>query len=138
MLIGELTLPGNGFRLVVPSRLRAMLSDKVGRHLVLGIRPEHFHVQPLGAGVEQAKLDVKLNVVEPLGNDMDVYLNTALHPHVVGRVEAQGGLQMGSQMTVNVDLRNIHFFEPGETGANLCLGGGNEASYARESAFAIA
>jgi len=138
VLIGELTLPGNGFRLVVPSRLRAMLSDKVGRHLVLGIRPEHFHVQPLGAGVEQAKLDVKLNVVEPLGNDMDVYLNTALHPHVVGRVEAQGGLQMGSQMTVNVDLRNIHFFEPGETGANLCLGGGYEASYARESAFAIA
>ena len=138
VLVGELTLPGNGFRLVVPKRLRSLLAGKVGAHVVLGIRPEHFHVQPMDASIEQAKLDLKVNVVEPLGNDMDVYMNSALHPHVVGRIEAQGGLQMGSQMTVNVDLRNIHFFEPGETGANLCLGADEATSSARESVLAMA
>ena len=61
-------------------------------------------------------------MVEPLGNDMDVYMSTALHDHVVGRVEAPAGLdRWASEATVYVDLRKVHFFEPGETGMNLSL-----------------
>jgi hypothetical protein len=52
---------------------------------------------------------------------MDVYMSTTLSPHVVGRVEAQTGLEMGSQLNLCVDLRKIHFFEPGVTGMNLSL-----------------
>jgi hypothetical protein len=62
-----------------------------------------------------------LNVIEPLGNDMDVYMHTRLHDHVVGRVEAQAGLQQDSEQTMYVDLRKIQFFEPGETGMNMSL-----------------
>jgi ABC-type sugar transport system ATPase subunit len=87
--------------------------------MVLGIRPEHIHLQPVGGSVAPVK--VRLNVIEPLGNNMDVYMNTALHEHVVGRLEAQTGLQMGKETTVYVDLRKAHFFEPGETGMNLSL-----------------
>src|SRR5689334_5672773 len=42
----ELTLPGNGFRLAVPRHLTETLGGSVGRHVVLGIRPEHFVVKP--------------------------------------------------------------------------------------------
>ena len=52
---------------------------------------------------------------------MDVYMSTALHEHVVGRLEAQTGVQMGTEATIYVDLRKAHFFEPGETGMNLSL-----------------
>ena len=31
----------------------------------------------------------------------------------------QAGLQTETQATVYVDLRKVHFFEPGETGMNL-------------------
>jgi hypothetical protein len=62
-----------------------------------------------------------LDVVEALGNDMDIYMETALHTHVVGRVEARAGLEVNSQASMYVDLRKIHFFEPGETGRNLSL-----------------
>jgi ABC-type sugar transport system ATPase subunit len=68
-----------------------------------------------------AGIEMKLNVIEPLGNDMDVYMDTTLHDHVVARLEAQSGLQVGSQVRLYVDLRKIHFFEPGETGMNLSL-----------------
>jgi len=85
------------------------------------MRPEHFHLQPTGGEGDCCPLKVQLNVIEPLGNDMDVYMSTSLHDHVVGRVEAQTGLQMNTQATVYVDLRKVHFFEPGVTGMNLSL-----------------
>jgi multiple sugar transport system ATP-binding protein len=122
VMVGELTLPGNGFRLPVPQHLAGALAGLVGRHVVLGIRPEHFHTRPTGGEGDCCPLKVQLNVVEPLGNDMDIYMATALHDHVVGRVEAQQqGLEIGTQATVYVDLRKVHFFEPGVTGMNLSL-----------------
>ncbi len=115
VLVGELTLPGNGFRLPVPAHLRDRFAHQVGRHLVLGIRPEHFHLQPTGGQGDCCPLKVKLNVIEPLGNDVQ----TALKDHVVARLEAQSGLTADADLTLYIDLRRIHFFEPGETGINL-------------------
>jgi multiple sugar transport system ATP-binding protein len=118
VLVGELTLPGNGFTLAVPNRVKELLAGKVGSHVVLGIRPEHVHIRPFEGAVA---LKVKLNVIEPLGNNMDVYMSTDLHDYVVGRMEAQDGLQMGTTVTVYADVRKAHFFEPGVTGMNLSL-----------------
>jgi multiple sugar transport system ATP-binding protein len=119
--VGELTLPGNGFSLPVPSRLTEKLSGQVGRHVVLGIRPEHFHIHAVGGEGDCCPIKAQINVIEPLGNDMDIYMTTTLHDHVVGRVEAQPGLAINTQATVYVDLRKVHFFEPGVTGMNLSL-----------------
>jgi ABC-type sugar transport system ATPase subunit len=94
----------------------------VGRHVVLGIRPEHLLIGPPHGGAaatEFAPLSVGLNVIEPLGREMDVYMNTALTESIVGRVEAQPGLQRDTRLTLYVDLRKVHFFEPGASGMNL-------------------
>ena len=128
VMVGELTVPGNGFRLPVPGHLREALAGKVGKHVVLGIRPEHFLLQAKDVEGESLPMTVRLNVIEPLGNDMDVYISTSLKEHVVARLEAHGGLVMGSQITVFVDLRKIHCFEPGATGMNLSLS--KESSHA--------
>lgn len=117
VMTGDLSLPGNGFLMPVPEYLRAILSAYVGKHIVLGIRPEHLSITDNGG----SRLDVKLQLIEPLGNSMDIYMETALHPYVVGRVEARAGLTVNSQATMYVDSRKIHFFEPGETGRNLSL-----------------
>ena len=115
--VGELTLPGNGFRLAVPEKLTGTMSGKVGSHVILGIRPEH--VSLTAGAVDGQSIEVTANVVEPLGNDMDVYMSTSLHDHVVGRVPARQGVEMGKRMTIAVDPDRIYFFEPGVTGANL-------------------
>src|SRR5207253_1007957 len=47
VLVGELTLPGQGFKLPIPQQLRETLAGRVGQHVVLGIRPEHFHLRPI-------------------------------------------------------------------------------------------
>jgi multiple sugar transport system ATP-binding protein len=115
-------MPGGGFTLAVPSNLHEVMRKSLNRHVVLGIRPEHLYLRDPGTeSGATAAVKMVLNVIEPLGNDMDVYLHTRLHDHVVGRVEAQAGLQRDSEQTMFVDLRKIHFFEPGETGMNLSL-----------------
>jgi multiple sugar transport system ATP-binding protein len=134
VMVGELTLPGNGFTLPIPQQLRDSLAGKVGSHVILGIRPEHFHLRQTDGAVP---VSVKLNVIEPLGNDMDLYMSTALHDHVVGRVEAEMGLQMGITATVYADVRKAHFFEPGATGLNLSLNGASRAGV-KEPTHAIA
>ena len=118
---GELTLPGNGFRLPIPAYLTDRLAGAgaVGRHVVLGIRPEHFYLRPMPDGGVALPVSMRVNVVEPLGNNMDVYLSTGLNDHVVARVEAQPDLRPESKVTLYVDLRKVHFFDPGETGMNL-------------------
>jgi multiple sugar transport system ATP-binding protein len=126
--VGELTLPGNGFRLPVPDAFRDRLAGYVGRHVVLGIRPEHFGLRPDDLPAGRANLDVMVNVVEPLGSDMDVYMSTGLHDHVVGRVPARQGLEIGKRTSVLVDAGKVHFFEPGATGMNLSLA--NEPAHA--------
>ena len=116
--IGELQMPGTGFRLAVADSMKEVLASKVGQHVVLGIRPEHFSLHAESGG---HALSVQLNVVEPLGNDMDVYMSTPLHDLVVGRVEAFVGLEINTRTNVYVDVRKVHYFEPGEIGRNLSL-----------------
>jgi multiple sugar transport system ATP-binding protein len=135
---GELTLPGNGFKLMVPVYLRQALEGRVGRHVVLGIRPEHFHLKPVDGDGASSPIEMSVNVVEPLGNDMDVYMQTNLTDRVVARVEASAaqvvGLRSEAQRraTFHADLRRVHFFEPGDAGMNLSLSQGysNEPAHA--------
>ncbi|MGD0767365.1 MAG: sn-glycerol-3-phosphate ABC transporter ATP-binding protein UgpC [Tepidisphaeraceae bacterium] len=136
VMAGELTFPPNGFTLGLDQLSQAVknrLSGRAGAHTVLGIRPEHLHLSPIADSA--ASMKVRLNVIEPLGNDMDVYMSTALHEQVVGRLEARMGLQAGTDSTVYVDLRKAHFFEPGETGMNLSL---ETTSPTNEPAHALA
>jgi multiple sugar transport system ATP-binding protein len=135
VMTGELTFPGNGFTLPLdplPTAVKQRLAARAGSHVVLGIRPEHLHLRQMDGA---ASLKLRLNVIEPLGSSMDVYMNTALHDHVVGRLEAQSGMQVGAEATLWVDLRKAHFFEPGETGMNLSL---ETSSPTNEPAHALA
>ena len=122
----KLVMPGTGFKLPVAGLMQGLLAAKLGLPIVMGIRPEHFSLDDNGG----SKVSVQLNVIEPLGNDMDIYMETVLHDHVVARVEARGGLQENSSMEMHVDLKKVHFFEPGDTGVNLSL--------ASEKAYAVA
>jgi multiple sugar transport system ATP-binding protein len=118
--ITEMNTPA-GFRMPVPARVKDKLSGWVGRHIVLGIRPEHFHLAPVGGPGDCSHIDVNVTMVEPLGNDMDVYVQTKLNDQRVVRLEAQAGLERDVQVRLYADLRRAHFFEPGATGMNLSL-----------------
>ncbi len=120
VLEGELNTPGDGFTVPLPAHAVDKVSAHANRHLVLGVRPEHISLDPVEGAVP---VEATLNVIEPLGGDMDVYLTTKYSGHAPGRcvarVEARTGVEAGQKQTVYLDLRRCHMFEPGETGMNL-------------------
>ena len=82
--------------------------------------------EPVNKTVYQLPLTVKINLVEPLGDRIDVFLSTQHHPLLVARMDARAGWLPGTSRTVYLDPDRMHFFEPdeeatGRSGANLCL-----------------
>ena len=70
---------------------------------------------------EENILSLKINVVAPLGEKMDVYASTENHPLIVARVDAEGGLEPSQNVDMQLDMRKIHIFESGEAELNLSL-----------------
>ncbi|MCG3177683.1 MAG: Trehalose import ATP-binding protein SugC [Phycisphaerae bacterium] len=116
---------GPGNRIRVPDRHREGLGRYAGQAgLVMGVRPENVSERSDGdfAGPDNA-LNVEVTVVEPLGDKMDVFVKTARHDHVCCRVDAHAKIEEGQKLPMRLDMRRVHFFEPGETGMNVSLNG---------------
>jgi len=105
------------------------LGGQMGERVVLGVRPEAMALAPEGrfAGTDNA-LPVRVSVVEPLGEKMDLYAATANHDHIVARVDARRDIGANSELGLYLDLEKVHVFETGETGANLLTGNGQLAA----------
>ncbi len=99
-----------------------LLADWVGKEVALGARPEAMNLSGEGrfAGEENV-LPVKVGVIEPLGEKMDMYASTDNHPHIVARVDARRDVDTDQELKLHLDMRKVHIFEPGEEGTNLGL-----------------
>jgi ABC-type sugar transport system ATPase subunit len=92
--------------------------------MVLGVRPECL--SPEGSGVFNGRdnsFQVKVNVVEPLGDKVDLFLSAGGQDHIVCRADAHrfGGIAVGATMYFYVNLERIHLFLPGADGVNISL-----------------
>ena len=141
----DLTSAVSPFTLTLPPHLSEVLGGHVGKPVVLGIRPEHLGLRMVDAASPQSGaagvIRARVSVVEPLGKDMDVYMNTNLH-EIVARVDALRNADVRPDAWVDlvVDPASVHVFEPGDTGMNLTRKGGRAtgAALTTEPAHAIA
>lgn len=117
-----------GMRLRLSQEQAELLAGHIGRDVVLGIRPEAMYLQPQEhARDKDQSLTIRLNVVEPLGSAMDVYGTLPDDYRVVARVAAEPLEAKGQQVTLYIDIRKTHVFEPGPHGPNLTLVASEEA-----------
>ena len=123
---GHLWFEMAGGAVRLPERLRDRLSGWVDRQMVLGARPETLHL-PGGdgpaPGPDDARLPMRVQVVEPLGERSDVTLQTPDGGEVIARVSSRVAVTEGSQVDVGLDVSRVHVFEPGEAGQNVGLNG---------------
>ncbi|HHH75691.1 MAG TPA: TOBE domain-containing protein, partial [Phycisphaerae bacterium] len=87
---------------------------------VLGVRPEAMGMANAGRfeGMGNS-ITAKVEVVEPLGEKMDLYLSVTGQGRIISRVDARRDISPGDQIGMYLDMRKIHIFQPGEIGLNL-------------------
>ncbi len=120
---GRLWFEQGAMSVLVPGDLAQHLTGRTQSTVTLGIRPEAISDDRSGRfEADGNAVPCTVNVVEPLGDKMDVYLATAENPHVVARIDAHRGIDPGAQQTFYFDMTRAHFFEPGEAGVNLTVG----------------
>ncbi len=87
------------------------LSKYVDKKIVFGIRPEDIHDERLNRDLKNpAKTQCMLEVIEPMGNESFLYLNSGINSFVA-RVEARSDLEVGKQANLIFDMDKAHFFD---------------------------
>jgi len=115
---GRLFFSEGSFKFEIPESYAPYLRDYIGRELVFGIRPED--ILDAGPDVEvgsNPKITAKVEVVEPMGNEIFVYLSTG-RSQLVSRMDTDSMPRPGQDMEVVLDLGKSHFFDR-DTGDNL-------------------
>jgi len=108
---------GDGGRLMLRTPAEAALQNRSPGPVTLGIRPEDLHTTQSNGGGDC--VPARVNVVEPLGNEMIVYVSV-FGQELVCRTDSHQALGVGEDVTVAFDMEKAHFFDV-ETGENVSL-----------------
>lgn len=101
----------------------ARLAARADQPVILGVRPESLHADAstLGSAAAATKFRGRVIVTEPLGDRMDVQLETARHKKVVCRVDARCGIRERTNAEMLLDMSRVHFFSTERPETNLTL-----------------
>jgi multiple sugar transport system ATP-binding protein len=117
---GRMVFEEGSASIPLPARLTGRLASRTGKKVFFGIRPEDIRDHPpVGEKAETFTVRTIVEVVEPLGDEMILYLKTPAHDFL-GKVGSHGGVTDGQALEVNLNLDKVHVFDA-QTGENLCL-----------------
>ncbi|HEV2359697.1 MAG TPA: sn-glycerol-3-phosphate ABC transporter ATP-binding protein UgpC [bacterium] len=108
---GKLLIDGGVFRAEVPPEQGAKLGEWVDKPVIFGIRPEDVSDRALAPGSNGAVLRAQVDVHEPLGSDVILYLSAGTHS-LVARVDAHTQARMGQSTEVVFNMKKMHVFNP--------------------------
>ncbi|BDG34667.1 sn-glycerol-3-phosphate ABC transporter ATP-binding protein UgpC [Parageobacillus sp. VR-IP] len=100
-------------RLDVPEGKMKALRDQgyVGKEVILGIRPEDIHDEPLFLeSSPNTKITAHVEVAELLGAESMIYSNIN-GQEFVARIDARTEIKPGHQLDLALDMNKAHFFD---------------------------
>lgn len=100
------------------NRLKVAIGTEKDHHLekymdkpiTLGIRPEDIHEYDPSKHDDAQKVSVKVEVVEPMGNEIFIYFEIG-DTQIVGRLPSSANAKMGVQKDLFFDAEKLHFFD---------------------------
>jgi multiple sugar transport system ATP-binding protein len=107
---GGSKLKTSGLQIPVPSHLRGVAAARDGKKVVIGVRPENILEASKPAPAESFDVSGLVDVVEPIGHEVIVYLKIG-DDLVVGSFDAHLMPRMGDTLPVRFDLGKIHLFD---------------------------
>ncbi|MHC4240900.1 MAG: ABC transporter ATP-binding protein [Planctomycetota bacterium] len=106
--------------IILPKRLRTVLSDYHNKEIVMGVRPENISLHQYLGQINNT-ISATVNVVESLGIRTDVYLTNHAGKKFVAGMSPYTKLKANDAVKIYIDLEKIHIFALGETGKNITL-----------------
>ena len=106
-----------GFRVRVDDRHAPKLAALLGKPVVFGVRPEDVADASAGAGNPEHLVSAKVEVVEPMGAEVFIYLNTGKHSFIA-RTGVHGNAEVNQDLKLSFDMKKSHFFDE-QTGVTL-------------------
>jgi multiple sugar transport system ATP-binding protein len=99
---------------LAPAAARSFADGAAGRRVVLGVRPEHVLLAPIGApGASEWRLDL----VEPMGSEAVLYAASGPH-EITARVAPASLPETGTTIGLAPDAARVHLFDA-STGERL-------------------
>jgi multiple sugar transport system ATP-binding protein len=104
-------------KIAVPGWAKHALESRIGKRVAMGVRPQAIRDTPNGAeDADESALDMKVGVVEFLGDTMELYVSTAKHPHAIAHFDARAGIMPNETRKMYFDQKRLQFFEADEAG----------------------
>lgn len=144
---GGLLFVDGAHRLAVSSVHADKLAAHVDRTVVLGIRPDNLtpataasatgvgsslfeREPPTNSSTDSTEdcLHATVEVLEPLGERMDISFSTPRHANLICRTDSRHRVRDGERLGMHVDMARVHYFETSATGRNLCMAGAFQTS----------
>ncbi len=118
-ILDDKIIKDNGFwfddgnlQLKLPRNYEEKLAGYVDKEISFGIRPEDIYEAGFAHGLEETAVEASLTVevVEPMGNEIFLYVSTGKHP-VVARIDAHSQAAIGQKVNLAFNMAKAHFFD---------------------------
>jgi multiple sugar transport system ATP-binding protein len=109
----KLWADAGSFKVELPADQAARARDHIGKACTFGIRPEDIYDRNLEGLVKPASgntVEVGVDVIEPLGDDVEIYLNAGSH-QIIAKLDSKTQAKVGENMTVIFDMEKSHLFD---------------------------
>jgi multiple sugar transport system ATP-binding protein len=108
---GKLIFDEGRIKLTLLNELKERLTKYLNKQVVLGIRPEDIYEAENAHGIsDSASIESVVEVVEPLGNEVFLYLTTGLNSYIA-RVAARSTPPVDQKLNIVFDMKKVHFFD---------------------------
>jgi multiple sugar transport system ATP-binding protein len=109
---GDIIVDTGDTALPMPSALKDVYANHIGKEVVYGIRPEDIHdpkFTPPGV-TNQSLIEAKVDVMEMMGNEVFLYLKVN-DKTMIARVDPRTDYKVGDTVQVSGNTDNLHIFD---------------------------
>lgn len=109
---------GGTMEIVLPAENLPAAREFTGKSVILGIRPEDIEASPFNrekARASTSGFPAIVDLVEPLGGETLLYVETGAHTLVCRSPLALDRHEAGHRFQFEIDLKKVHLFDPATT-----------------------
>jgi len=106
---GRLAADEGDFAITLEGNVANTMRPYLGKDVLVGIRPEDMVVTD--QAVQGQTLTARVEVVEPLGAEILLYVSTKQHESIIVRIPPHYVFKVGDSATFKPALEKIHFFD---------------------------